>query len=64
MNNKVTLQDIADALGISRNTVSRAFNNSDAVSDTTKNKIFQKVLKLKKIFYAENMKGIHTIIML
>lgn len=46
MNNKVTLQDIADALGISRNTVSRAFNNSDAVSDTTKNKIFQKATEM------------------
>jgi len=41
MNKKVTLQDIADTLGISRNTVSRALNNTGTVSDSTKNKIFQ-----------------------
>ena len=46
MNNKVTLQDIADALGISRNTVSRALNNADTVSDATRNKIFQKATEM------------------
>lgn len=46
MNNKVTLQDIADALGISRNTVSRALNNPDTVSDATKNRISQKALEM------------------
>lgn len=38
---KVTLQDIADELGISRNTVSKAINNTGSVSEETKNKIFQ-----------------------
>lgn len=46
MNNKVTLQDIADALGISRNTVSRALNNTGSVSDSTRNKIFQKATEM------------------
>ena len=41
MSNKVTLQDIADALGLSRNTVSRAINNSDSIAEATKKKIFQ-----------------------
>lgn len=46
MNNKVTLQDIADALNISRNTVSRALNNPDTVSEATRNKIFQKAVEM------------------
>lgn len=46
MNNKVTLQDIADALGISRNTVSRALNNTGTVSVSTKEKIFQKATEM------------------
>jgi len=46
MGRKVTIQDIADALGISRNTVSRAFNNSETVSDSTKSKIFQKASEM------------------
>ena len=32
---KVTIQDIADTLGISRNTVSKAINNSDGLADDT-----------------------------
>lgn len=46
MNNKITLQDIADALGISRNTVSRALNNPEAVSNSTRDKIFQKASEM------------------
>jgi LacI family transcriptional regulator len=46
MKNKITLQDIADALGISRNTVSRAFNNTGTVSELTRNKIFQKAAEM------------------
>lgn len=42
MNKKrVTLQDIANELGISRNTVSKAMNNTGSISDETKKKIFQ-----------------------
>lgn len=46
MSSKITLQDIADALGISRNTVSRALNNSEAVSNSTRDKIFQKASEM------------------
>lgn len=46
MGRNVTLQDIADALGISRNTVSRALNNTGNVSDATRNKICQTALSM------------------
>ena len=46
MSNKVTLQDIAEALGVSRNTVSKAMNNTGSVSDATKNRIFQKAAEM------------------
>ena len=39
---KVTLQDIADELGISRNTVSKAINNSEGIAPSTRDKILQK----------------------
>ena len=41
MSKRVTLQEIADALGMSRNTISRALNNSGSVSIETRNKICQ-----------------------
>lgn len=43
---KVTIQDIADALGISRNTVSKAINNSDGLADATREKILQKAVEM------------------
>ena len=43
---KVTIQDIADALGISRNTVSKAINNADGLADTTREKILQKAVEM------------------
>ncbi len=46
MKNKVTIQDIADALGISRNTVSKAINNSDGLADATREKILQKAVEM------------------
>ena len=39
MNKKVTIQDIADALGISRNTVSKAINNTEGLADSTREKL-------------------------
>ena len=43
---KVTIQDIADALGVSRNTVSKAINNSDGLADATREKILQKAVEM------------------
>ena len=43
MANRVTLQDIADALGISRNTVSKAINNTGILADSTSEKVLKKV---------------------
>lgn len=46
MKHKVTVQDIADALNISRNTVSKAINGTGTVSKDTKTKIFNKASEL------------------
>lgn len=43
---KVTMKDIADALDISRVTVSKAFNNQAGVSDSLKEMIFEKAKEL------------------
>ena len=43
---KVTIQDIADELGISRNTVSKAINNSDGLADATRERILQKAVEM------------------
>ncbi len=43
---KVTIQDIADELGISRNTVSKAINNSDGLADATRERILQKATEM------------------
>lgn len=58
MSNRVTLQDIADALNISRNTVSRALNNPGTVSDETRNRIFQKAVEMgyKQSLLASSLK--------
>ena len=42
MAERVTIQDIADELGVSRNTVSKAINNTGLLADSTKEKILQK----------------------
>ncbi|MDO7908731.1 LacI family DNA-binding transcriptional regulator [Paenibacillus sp. JX-17] len=44
---KVTIQDIADALGISRNTASKALNGSDTIPAETRNKVIKKAIELK-----------------
>ena len=46
MKQKVTIQDIADALGISRNTVSKAINNSGGLADATREKILCKAVEM------------------
>jgi len=46
MKKRVTIQDIADALSISRNTVSKAINNSDGIADATRDMILRKAAEM------------------
>lgn len=46
MSTKVTIQDIADALGLSRTTVSKVINHSPAVSDATRALVLDKAKEL------------------
>lgn len=46
MASKVTIQDIADALGVSRNTVSKAINNTGVLAAATKDKILKKAQEM------------------
>ena len=54
MAERVTIQDIADALGVSRNTVSKAINNTGLLADTTREKVLQKTMEMgyKQFSYA------------
>lgn len=57
MRKKVTIQDIADALGISRNTVSKAINNAEGIADATRDKILQKAIEMgyKQFSYVNSL---------
>lgn len=46
MASKVTIQDIADALGVSRNTVSKAINNTGVLAAATRDKILKKAQEM------------------
>ncbi len=46
MTNRVTIQDIADSLGVSRNTVSKAINNTGVLADATREKILKKAAEM------------------
>ena len=56
---RTAIQDIADALGISRNTVSKAINNSDGLADATREKILQKAVEMgyKQFSYVASLTG-------
>ena len=43
---RVTIQDIADSLGLSRNTVSKAINNTGVLADSTREKILKKAMEM------------------
>ncbi|MBQ5431477.1 MAG: LacI family DNA-binding transcriptional regulator [Lachnospiraceae bacterium] len=55
MGKRVTIQDIADALGISRNTVSKAINNNGSLAETTRQKILETAIQMgyKQFSYME-----------
>lgn len=57
MGKKVTIQDIADALGLSRNTVSKAINNSEGLAESTKTLILEKAVEMgyKQFSYVKAM---------
>ncbi len=44
---KVTIQQIADALGISRNTASKALNDSGGIPEETRARVIKKAIELK-----------------
>ncbi len=52
---RVTLQDIADACGLSRNTVSKVFNGRGSVPDATKKTVMQKAQELGYALIADNL---------
>lgn len=46
MAQRVTIQDIADELGLSRNTVSKAINNTGVLADATRERILKKAAEM------------------
>lgn len=62
MASRVTLQDIADALGVSRNTVSKAINNTGVLAEATREKVLQKAIEMgyKQFSYANSIQDIHN----
>ena len=43
---KVTIQDIANSLGVSRNTVSKAINNTGTLAESTRERVLQKAVEM------------------
>ena len=62
MATKVTLQDIADALGVSRNTVSKAINNTGVLAESTRQKVLEKAIEMgyKQFSYANSVSEIRN----
>ena len=52
---RVTIKDIANELGISRNTVSKAINNTDGLAQATRRRILEKAVEMgyKQFSYVE-----------
>ncbi|MDD6685302.1 MAG: LacI family DNA-binding transcriptional regulator [Lachnospiraceae bacterium] len=46
MANRVTIQDIADSLGLSRNTVSKAINNTGVLAEATRQKVLARAIEM------------------
>lgn len=53
MEKKITIQDIADTLGLSRNTVSKALNNTGVLAEDTRQKILEKAAEMgyRRVIY-------------
>ena len=59
MATKVTIQDIANELQLSRNTVSKAINNTGVLADATREKILRKAAEMgyKQFAYPAAVSG-------
>ncbi len=55
MADKVTIQDIADELGLSRNTVSKALNGAEGLAEATRERIINKAMEMgyKQFVYTQ-----------
>ncbi|HJA67312.1 MAG TPA: LacI family DNA-binding transcriptional regulator [Candidatus Mediterraneibacter cottocaccae] len=62
MGKKVTIQDIADSLGLSRNTVSKALNNTGVLADDTRRRILEKAAEMgySRFIYVQQEPFIQT----
>ncbi|MBP5305453.1 MAG: LacI family DNA-binding transcriptional regulator [Lachnospiraceae bacterium] len=62
MATRVTLQDVADALSLSRNTVSKAINNTGVLSESTREKVLKKAIEMgyKQFSYANSISDIQN----
>lgn len=61
MSERVTIQDIADELGFSRNTVSKAINNTGVLADATREKVLKKAVEMGyKQFSYVNISSLDT----
>lgn len=49
---KTSIQDIADSLGLSRNTVSKALNSNESIPEVTRNRVIEKAIQLKYKHFA------------
>ena len=57
---RVTIQDIADALGVSRNTVSKALNNTGVLAEKTRERVLRKAVEMGyKEFMYLNLSDLH-----
>jgi LacI family transcriptional regulator len=63
MGNRVTVQDIADELGLSRNTVSKALNNTEGIAEDTRQRVLDKAVELgyKQFAYAKSVVEAHIL---
>ena len=52
--NRVTIQNIAEACGLSRNTVSKVFNNRGTVPESTKQLVLEKAKEMGYFSILEN----------
>lgn len=62
MGTRVTIQDIADELGISRNTVSKAINNTGILADATRDKVLKKAMEMgyKQFSYVTTARSVSS----